>query len=408
MRKKKKRRLFWFEWGAIEEAESWLMDLAAQGWHLSGSGPIFWHFSQGEPQEIRYRCDVFRRDEEFQERISVYTQAGWEYVTSINRQVHVFRGPADEAPEIHTEPVEMVPSISLLLRPYIWLGLFPLTAVAMLLISILGRGTIPWMLLHFDNLSLIFLLVLIFYLFVVGRGIIGVLRKRSKLRRGMPLAHGKSYRRYLATMPGILVAILALSVLALGFSINVFSSEGISPFPENEVPVVRIFELIPEAQYVPGESMDTDYDNGYRTSTSFLVPWQWFSYEFAGQVTGQGAYQTSLITSAYRARTPGLANRLARELVRNSPYTPDGYARNMHRVESFTGEMWLHQDGNIHEFVILEEDYVFHVLYNGLEPVEDLVDLLNHKITKRDLEMTYGQCPSPRADAGTDFSLCSE
>lgn len=371
----KKRRIWWFDYYQIEEAESWLVDMAAQGWHLSGFKLIFAHFSPGEPEKVRYRCDIFSRKDDFSERIELYSQSGWEYVTSISSSLHVFRSPTTDAiPEIHTEPVEMAPTMNLLLRQYYVYGLIALLSVAAIISPPLAYGNIPlWLLLFADTTSIISLIVGVSIFVMLGTGVGGVLRKRSRLRRGLPLSHKKPYNRVRISKMGMFFSLILLIILFISNVVSFFGSDLYSPLPQGELPVVRISGLIPATEYVDIEPGDSEFCNCYSISSSLLVPWQWFSWEFAGQVGMEGAtvYQSSLVSFGYRARTPGLAEKLAQKLAREI---------HLPKSDSYQGDLWLKQVGQVKEFILLKDEYVFRILYNGLEPLENLIQLEEDKI----------------------------
>lgn len=367
---KKKRRIWWFHYDEIEEAETWLADMAAKGWHLCGSNGIFVHFTQGKPETVRYRCDIFSRKDGFDERIDLYSQSGWEYVASVSSSLHIFRSPATgTVPEIHSDPVEMAPTLNLLLRPFYLHSLIALVSAVVLLVPPLlyGRPSL-WLLIYADYTFALSLLVLVSMFVMVAAGVSRVLRKRAKLQQGLPFSHKKPYQRARITkIGGLLATFLCLTIILLkGFTMS--SSYTFKPLPHGELPVVRLSEFVPDTEYVP----DPGIPQGYFTSSSILVPWQWFSAEFARQSAESGsAHQSALVFSSYRARTTGLADTLARKL-------PSKFE--LRKSESYSGDLWIYRDGNVHEFILLKEKYVFHVFYNGLEPVEKLIGLVEDKI----------------------------
>lgn len=89
----KKLRKLWslFGW-QYEEIESWLEDMAAQGWHLSRNGLFNAVFVKGEPQEVWYRCDYYKGSPEDYPK-----EGNWELVFNFGA-AHIFRAPAAEEP----------------------------------------------------------------------------------------------------------------------------------------------------------------------------------------------------------------------------------------------------------------------------------------------------------------------
>jgi hypothetical protein len=90
----------------IREHESWFSDMAAEGLYLKKMGRQFAQFVKGEPKNMRYRIDVSIKNKIPTEKIEMYGENGWEYVTSYS-SFHVFSSPAElEVPELHTDPAE--------------------------------------------------------------------------------------------------------------------------------------------------------------------------------------------------------------------------------------------------------------------------------------------------------------
>lgn len=86
--------------------ESWLEDMAAQGWHLTECWGSRAHFRRGEPKRVRYRMIPAPREtyETRQEREALYEELGWRFVSNRwDYQVYVCEDP--HAPELETDPV---------------------------------------------------------------------------------------------------------------------------------------------------------------------------------------------------------------------------------------------------------------------------------------------------------------
>jgi hypothetical protein len=101
---KTKFKLF-FAWQDDKE-ELWLRQQALEGWHLTALGlPGFYHFTQGEPQDVIYRLDFTSSKVDFAEYKQLFCDAGWEHVGSMSSWQY-FRKPAQTkgADEIYTDP----------------------------------------------------------------------------------------------------------------------------------------------------------------------------------------------------------------------------------------------------------------------------------------------------------------
>ena len=98
----------------VEATESWLADMAAQGWRLEKDN-IFLGvavFEKAEPAHVRYRLEAStRRVGDFDdyggapdpEAEEMNADFGWEYVAR-RGQFHIYRSPAGSGPELHTDP----------------------------------------------------------------------------------------------------------------------------------------------------------------------------------------------------------------------------------------------------------------------------------------------------------------
>lgn len=86
--------------------ESWLEDMAAQGWHLTECWGSRARFRRGEPKRVRYRMIPAPSEtyETRQEREALYEELGWRFVANRwDYQVYVCEDP--HAPELETDPV---------------------------------------------------------------------------------------------------------------------------------------------------------------------------------------------------------------------------------------------------------------------------------------------------------------
>ena len=98
----------------VEATESWLEEMAAQGWMLEKDN-IFLGvavFEKAEPAHVRYRLEASsRRVGDFDdiggapdpEAEEMNADFGWEYAAR-RGQFHIYRSPAGSGPELHTDP----------------------------------------------------------------------------------------------------------------------------------------------------------------------------------------------------------------------------------------------------------------------------------------------------------------
>lgn len=97
----------WFWAWQDHKEETWLRDMARQGWHLTSLGvPGFYTFRRGHPQDIFYRLDFItsRQRQDFEEYRQLFEDAGWEHIGTMSGWQY-FRKPAEAggASEIYTD-----------------------------------------------------------------------------------------------------------------------------------------------------------------------------------------------------------------------------------------------------------------------------------------------------------------
>lgn len=395
VRAKRVRRFWWFDESQLEEIEAWLSDMAVQGWHFSHTGCSFAVFEQGEPEAVRYRCDVFRpRHPELEERLEFYRSAGWEYVCS-RRMVHVFRAPADNSiPEIHTDPQEQAHSLTLLQRRLLinsgllgalmaWLLFSPFLYLNSYWLEIMLNSTIP-------QLAMLPIFAYILILNILGA--LKVSRRIRSLDQGIPRRVIGSYQRGLrwTRTGGIMVAGIAVIILTVQF-VGVVKIIASNPYPEipgGELPVPRLSDLISKSFSPLAQSgFPENIRNNYRTSGSFLVPEQWNLLEYV-EVPGmlwpwQEAYTPSLEVRGYRARTDWLARSLACELAASESkhYFREEETLNRHESSVFES-LWIHQrrDGLGFTVIVQEGSYTYYVNFHGMETIENMLKIIREKV----------------------------
>lgn len=129
--KKYKRKLIPTNPMNIPALESWLQDMAENGYFLVSMGVYFAKFKTGEPQKLAYRIEpvpvedhgfyvnnirnAFSSSKDEKQSLSIeeknkrmvelYDEFGWELVCKMNALFYIFRGKEENAPELHTDPV---------------------------------------------------------------------------------------------------------------------------------------------------------------------------------------------------------------------------------------------------------------------------------------------------------------
>ena len=191
----------------VEATESWLEDMAAQGWMLEKDN-IFLGvavFEKAEPAPVRYRLEASaRRVGDFDdyggapdpEAEEMNADFGWEYVAR-RGQFHIYRSPAGGGPELHTDPRVQALAIKSLERRQINSLLSLLLVLVINLFAVQLRG--GSLLLSAAAAGLpITLLTAFLALWLIAapvREAVHLGRLKKRLAAGVPLRHDGDWRR---------------------------------------------------------------------------------------------------------------------------------------------------------------------------------------------------------------------
>lgn len=122
----------------VERLESWLTDMAAQGWHLKEVTfrQQLFVFTKGAPQTVRYRLEAGKRwhdgDKPEYTAQQLFEDCGWKAVSSYGR-FFIFRSLTPDAPELNTDPAVQLMSMKWLRRRVVIDTLVMLLTVAVAL-----------------------------------------------------------------------------------------------------------------------------------------------------------------------------------------------------------------------------------------------------------------------------------
>jgi hypothetical protein len=97
----------WFWAWQDEKEEGWLSEMSADGYHLQTSHSFgYYTFVSGEPANYTYRLDYLNVSrEESESYYQLFEDAGWEFIGAMaGWQYFRIPTPADEQPEIYTDP----------------------------------------------------------------------------------------------------------------------------------------------------------------------------------------------------------------------------------------------------------------------------------------------------------------
>lgn len=187
----------------IAGTESWLEDMAAQGWELEKDGFFlgFAHFLQAQPQRVRYRLEatdsqdgLFSDDHNpDQEAEHLNRLMGWNFIAR-RGQFYIYCCSDPAAPEMHTDPrvqAESLKALTKYQRTLLGNNLFMLVFYTLMHFSGVILSSAVYMGLIF------FLSALVFVLMSFGGDVCNLIRiscLRKKLRHGERMSHRTDYR----------------------------------------------------------------------------------------------------------------------------------------------------------------------------------------------------------------------
>lgn len=326
----------------VEGTESWLCDLAQEGWFLCENGFFagFACFVTGEPKAVRYRLEAAPRqagifddnggDPDYDTR-ELHQELGWTYVTR-RGQFYIYRNDQPGERELNTDPAVQAiaikevekrqrSSISLLL---IWLVLRPLLDLrGALLLTSISIGT-P-----------LFLLLVLLVGWTLVRAVAQVVhlgRLRKKLKGGESLDHGKDWRsgaRRYYTSRALWVALLAVAICV---GVKLWSDDAMNvgklPLDTCDPPFATVADWFPGAKYEPWEFMSgTNYVKEWSDPLAPVnIDWA----EHADLTLPDGAKpHGGYYVTYHRCASEWVAKELCREYVRKTLVSSSSGLRNL-------------------------------------------------------------------------------
>lgn len=319
----------------VEAFQSWLEDLSAQGYLLSGRAYMrhTYLFHRISPLKTRYRLTpVSDNLEDWNERPDTEKQTlseafGWDYVCTVGG-FHIYRAYSEEVRELNSDPDVLAESLRLLKRKSLLAVLAVLIAPAvyfLLTAVLIGPGQI-WRYLIRDGIMLYASCGLL-CLFTTFKGIDRTIKllKLSRLLRArkLPIQHRdwkKGERRFhlSMTVTYIIGVILILSVSAFRLSDQPRRSQ---PFPadSSSLPFVTLLDLAEKSDFQTVERLDAGWMIHW--SQPFARSnYEWF--EAVDVVTQDGTEaRFTLELSYHELGSDWLADRLTEEYVKEAQST---------------------------------------------------------------------------------------
>lgn len=309
--------------------ETWLEDMARQGYRLVGMTGWSGVFEKAEPFTCRYRMQPLSKKEKRppEEMVEAYRELGWEYAGTIPETFHVWCCQDPAVPELDTDPVVQGMGYRYLrrkMRKDLISSVLLLVVLAALCVFLSGITTTPLLdtLEHFapgqltvGTLAAILLVVLMTCQMRSMRRLLRFLDAGIPLERPRPYRHQKWLARALA-------AVLGLSLI-LHFLGAVTAIDGGS-LKEGWDAGDSYHDPGPGAVYVDLAALEGAAETefwGCRTKVQELCPRMYRITQLSlekGEKTSRQVL-SSVETSYYRLLTEGLARQLAKELIQDRP-----------------------------------------------------------------------------------------
>ncbi len=312
----------------LEKVESWLQDMAVQGWHQR-QGRMVGRFEAGEPKNVRYRLQPKAKWYDSRtpdsDMVKLFQHMGWEFVTA-HGDFYIFRTEDQEAPELNTEPKLMARSFRWMLWAWCFCGLL----YGFLLLNSQGRLiTEPYRyLVTFGPAFTVgFAGMMLSAVAVMVSRLIRVVGCYRRLKRAQELDHNKPWRQGATAFRAGTVFLELLWIAVFVMLIVQAAVPGrmtdVAEF-SGEPKVVTMAQLHPEGEYKRNDWMD--YYNKFReqeNTVAYTLEWR----ENAQVMTPGGNVRSGvIIVKYYEVSTEWLAKGLARELERdvakNKRYKP--------------------------------------------------------------------------------------
>ena len=304
----------------VERIESWLQDMAKEGWVLEGDSAYwlgFFTFVKAEPQEVRYRLEPkTQRHSNFtnapdEEEENFYKEYGWEFVTQFH-YFYIYRTADPNARELNTDCAVQATALKQIKRN---------TISSLLNQAIIFAFWIPrWiheafrMLVSFDwTIFPAFLTMLVTAVIVAVKDFLHVRKLRKQLKNNIPLDHNKPWRKHANLKRAGKIALVLLYtyvIIAVFVSCGSAMNRSYTHTPAEEFPGDPPFVTCADM----GQFTKSEFLNGYnaynRYSTTLapaIIEWKEYGY----LLTEDGiTYHGGLMIDYYETASPWLAQGL--------------------------------------------------------------------------------------------------
>lgn len=318
----------------IEGLQSWLEDMAAQGWFLVRFhlGCTLARFYRDEPETVRYRFSATRQpsgpldlmpDLPDAEEWQLSSAAGWHYVAPLN-EFFLYRCEDPAMPDLNTDPQVQALSLKAVRKNIFW------WVVYLLWLTLFSPAINFWgeYALALVELGPSVFIMLLLELLLAAAVLVRVLHVEGlyrRLKRGIPMRLGKDWRKY--SMLHYLQSTLPLA-LTVVFLILFFQSVGWKEDTRRALtdhteplPFATLKELV-DGDTVIGEPVykDGKIYNSISVGGGPLAPVMIdFQQDAVIQKDGETVLNAAMFVDYYETISPRLARQIGRELMGKWP-----------------------------------------------------------------------------------------
>ncbi|MHA6251485.1 DUF2812 domain-containing protein [Oceanobacillus sp. CAU 1775] len=394
MAKKKRVRHVWLGEWHVEELEAWFEDMIKQGWKLEKINLGFATFVKTKPEERRYRIEIANKNDEIEsDRIHLYDDAGWDYITNENFLYVFLEREPNTAKEIHSDPVMQAETIEILKKSLFrrGIGLFLATTFMLALVLFSVRDITSYYILS-DNflfplmIILIYLPLSLYHLY----GIFHISSLVKRVRSGDGFRHQKPYRAKVNWIRFWSIALFSTFIFIFGYSVylDIFVNDydGRDAIPSGELTVISLAEIEnvsrDEVTYKPHENRRLH--NHYREEVGLIAPNQYYLRE-TFVIPGKNPldysedYEPTLDSRRYETISVLAAKYLVEALVEEKMYR--GLEYQTSRNLPFD-EVWLDEGDNHITMVARVGNVVYDIDYHGWQSNRVLFEKLEEHVEK--------------------------
>ena len=261
-----------FDFAAME---TWLSDMAEDGWIPVAFRGDRVKFRQDEPQKRIFRIAIpdFYNDTPSEKQKEAYRQLGWEYLCGYRCKGYLLANITEHPEEPYTDPVVQQKNIDALYREERYLYL---AGVILFTLLFFGMGLLGWHNLGqhiIDHSWFLDLLMPIFFFFLAVYNFYELRllkRLKTELEQEIPVAHEKDYTRKLEfSKISNLVSTAANAVVILLLVFEIFS------ISTKDEPTERPSASVSPLPYVPLEEVSgdsSDIETHIHAEPTFFAP----------------------------------------------------------------------------------------------------------------------------------------